>query len=76
MKINKLNTTAYSSSILIIFWTVLLITLPINANASVSPTRIKIEAKPRDKVKFNIVVKNQNDTLRDYKVSYSYYDAR
>lgn len=73
MKINKLNTTAYSSSILIIFWTVLLITLPINANASVSPTRIKIEAKPRDKVKFNIVVKNQNDTLRDYKVSYSYY---
>jgi hypothetical protein len=74
MKINKLNTTAYSSSILIIFWTVLLITLPINANASVSPTRIKIEAKPRDKVKFNIVVKNKNDTLRDYKVSYSYYD--
>lgn len=74
MKINKLNTTAYSSSILIIFWTVLLITLPINANASVSPTRIKIEAKPRDKVKFKIVVKNKNDTLRDYKVSYSYYD--
>ena len=74
MKINKLNTTAYSSSILIIFWTVLLIILPINANASVSPTRIKIEAKPRDMVKFNIVVKNQNDTLRDYKVSYSYYD--
>ena len=74
MKINKLNTTGYSSSILIIFWTVLLITLPINANASVSPTRIKIEAKPRDKVKFNIVVKNKNDTLRDYKVSYSYYD--
>jgi len=74
MKINKLNTTAYSSSILIIFWTVLLITLPINANASVSPTRIKIEAKPRDMVKFNIVVKNQNDTLRDYKVSYSYYE--
>ena len=73
MKINKLNTTAYSSSILIIFWTVLLITLPINANASVSPARIKIEAKPRDKVKFNIVVKNQNNTLRDYNVSYSYY---
>jgi hypothetical protein len=25
-------------------------------------------------VKFKIVVKNKNDTLRDYKVSYSYYD--
>jgi hypothetical protein len=74
MKINKLNKVAFSSSMLIIFWAVLLINLPINANASVSPTRVKIEAKPRDKVKFNLVVKNRNDTLRDYKVTYSYYD--
>lgn len=73
MKINKLNKVAYSYSILTIFWVTLLITLPINTNASLSPTRVKIEAKPRDKVTFNLEVKNKNNSPRAYKISYSYY---
>ena len=60
-------------SILTFFWVTLLLTLPSSANANISPPRIKIEAKPRDKVIFNLEVKNKNTTPRDYKVSYSYY---
>lgn len=60
-------------SILTFFWVTLLLTLPSIANANISPPRIKIEAKPRDKVIFNLEVKNKNTTPRDYKVSYSYY---
>ena len=73
MKIIQLNKVTYSYSVLSFFLATLLITLPINTNASVSPTRIKIEAKPRDKVTFNLVVKNKNTPPRDYKISYSYY---
>jgi len=73
MKINKLNKVAYSYSILTIFWVTLLITLPINTNASLSPTRVKIEAKPRDKVTFNLEVTNKNNSPRTYQISYSYY---
>ena len=73
MKTNKLNTITYNYCILVIFWSALLITLPINTNASVSPPRIKIEAKPREKVKFNLEVKNNNDSPRTYQVGYSYY---
>jgi hypothetical protein len=73
MKIHKLNGFAYSYSILTIFWTTLLIALPFNTNASVSPPRIKIEAKPRDKVAFNLEVKNKNNSPREYHISYSYY---
>ena len=60
-------------SILTFFWVTLVLTLPSIANANISPPRIKIEAKPRDKVIFNLEVKNKNTTPRDYKVSYSYY---
>lgn len=73
MKIIQLNKVTCSYSVLIAFWVTLLTTLPMDTNASVSPTRIKIEAKPRDKVTFNLVVKNKNTTPRDYKISYSYY---
>ncbi len=73
MKINKLNKVAYSYSILTLCWVTLLTTLPINTNANVSPPRIKIEAKPRDKVNFNLEVKNRNDSPRDYQISYSTY---
>jgi hypothetical protein len=73
MKINKLNKVAFSYSILTLCWVTLLTTLPINTNANVSPPRIKIEAKPRDKVNFNLEVKNRNDSPRDYQISYSTY---
>lgn len=73
MKKNTFKRVTGGYNILPFLWVTLLITLPINANANVSPTRIKIEAKPRDKVIFNLEVKNINDTPRDYKISYSYY---
>jgi len=73
MNSNRLNKTTASYTIFTLLWTALLITLPINSTASVSPPRIKIEAKPRDKMSFNIEVKNKHDSPRSYKVSYSYY---
>lgn len=73
MKIHKLNGSAFSYSILTIFWAVLLTTLPFNTSANVSPPRIKIEAKPRDKVIFNLEVKNKNNSSRAYQISYSHY---
>lgn len=73
MKIHKLNGSVLSYSILTIFWAALLTTLPINTSANVSPPRIKIEAKPRDNVIFNLEVKNKNNSSRDYQISYSYY---
>jgi len=73
MKIKTLTRFTCGYSILTFFWVTMLLTLPFSANASLSPPRIKIEAKPRDKVIFNLEVKNKNTTPRDYKVSYSYY---
>ena len=67
---NKIYKKILSHPVLCVFWItpfILFITVPIDANANVSPTRIKIEAKPRDTVIFNLEVKNQNDTsLRAY----------
>lgn len=73
MTINTFTRFTCGYSILTFFWVTLLLTLPSSANANISPPRIKIEAKPRDKVIFNLEVKNKNTTPRDYKVSYSYY---
>jgi uncharacterized protein YcfL len=73
MKINTFTRFTCGYSILTFFWVTLLLALPFSANANLSPPRIKIEAKPRDKVIFNLEVKNKNTTPRDYKVSYSYY---
>lgn len=73
MKIHTLKRFTCGFSVLTFFWVTLLLTLPVNANATISPARIKIEAKPRDKVIFNLEVKNKNDSQRDYKISYSYY---
>jgi hypothetical protein len=69
MKINKIT---YVYSIFTIIW-VSTLTLPIDTQANISPPRIKIEAKPRDKVSFNLEVKNRNDSPRAYQISYSYY---
>ena len=73
MNTNRLNKVVYSYSVLTIFWAALLITLPSNTNASVSPPRVKIEAKPREKITFNLEVKNKHDTPRTYQINYSYY---
>ena len=73
MKINELSKPVYNYGILTIFWAALVLTLPIEVNASITPPRVKIEAKPRDKVTFNLEVKNKNNTPRDYKIAYSYY---
>lgn len=68
----KINKTFYSCCIFTII-SVSLLAVPTSTEASISPPRIKIEAKPRDKVSFNLEVKNRNDSSRTYKVSYSYY---
>jgi len=73
MKIGKFINFYFGSSLLPIFWLIAFSTVPINTEASISPPRIKIEAKPREKVAFNLEVKNKNNTPRAYKVSYSYY---
>lgn len=69
MKINKIF---YSCCIFTII-SASFLAVPIPTEASISPPRIKIEAKPRDKISFNLEVKNRNDSSRAYKVSYSYY---
>lgn len=48
-------------------------TISISAEASISPPRIKIEAKPREQVPFNLQVRNKNSSPRSYRLSYSYY---
>ena len=73
MKTNELSKPVYNYGILTIFWAALVLTLPIEVNASITPSRVKIEAKPRNKVTFNLEVKNRNDSPRSYKTSYSYY---
>lgn len=73
MQINKLNRAAYSCGLFTIFWASLLLTLPVNTDASLSPTRVKIEARPRDKVTFKLEVANKNNSSRSYQISYSFY---
>ena len=68
----KINKTFYICCIFTIV-SVSLLAVPISTQASISPPRIKIEAKPRDKISFNLEVKNRNDSPRSYKTSYSYY---
>lgn len=73
---NKIYRKILSYPFLCVFWItpfILFITLSIDANANVSPTRIKIEAKPRDKVTFNLEVQNKNKSPRPYQISYSHY---
>lgn len=69
MKINKIF---YIWCVFTII-SVSLLAVPTSTEASISPPRIKIEAKPRDKISFNLEVKNRNDSPRSYKTSYSYY---
>lgn len=69
MKINKIF---YIWCIFTIM-SVSLLAVPTSTEASISPPRIKIEAKPRDKISFNLEVRNRNDSPRSYKTSYSYY---
>lgn len=69
MKINKI---LYIWCVFTII-SVSLLAVPTSTEASISPPRIKIEAKPRDKISFNLEVKNRNDSPRSYKTSYSYY---
>ena len=69
MKINKIFYVWCVFTII----SVSLLAVPTSTEASISPPRIKIEAKPRDKISFNLEVKNRNDSPRSYKTSYSYY---
>ena len=73
MKIGKFINFYGVSSLLPLLWLLTFITVSINTEASISPPRIKIEAKPREKITFNLQVENKNSSARSYRVSYSYY---
>jgi len=73
MNIKISNKAVYSCAIFAILCVALLATVSAIAQTSVSPTRIKIETKPGEKVPFSINITNKNKEQRSYEISYSYY---
>ena len=73
MKIGKFVNFYCGSTLLTVLCLLVFTTVSISTEAYISPPRIKIEAKPREQVQFNLEVRNKNSSPRSYIVSYSYY---
>lgn len=73
MNITILNKAVCSYAFFAVLSVALLTTVSTTIQAQVSPTRIKIETKPGEKVPFNFNITNKNKEQRSYAISYSYY---
>jgi hypothetical protein len=73
MNIKILNKAVCIYAFFAVLSVALLITVSTTIQAQVSPTRIKLETKPGEKVPFNFNIINKNNEQRSYAIAYSYY---